>query len=56
MKEPAIAFLDYRVASNCKNLEDSYGMICVKCQKCGRKFKGGIMTEKSKGEKDSITP
>jgi hypothetical protein len=24
------------VLDNCKNLEDSYGEICVRCNKCGR--------------------
>ena len=28
---------DYRPADNCSNL-DSYGEICVRCGKCGRKF------------------
>ena len=27
--------IDYGVSKNCKN-PDSYGMICVKCNKCGR--------------------
>lgn len=32
------AHIDYSVSENCKN-PDSYGVICVKCGKCGRKFK-----------------
>lgn len=28
---------DYKPAPNCRN-SDSYGIICVKCGKCGRKF------------------
>ena len=28
--------MDYGVADNCKNLMESYGEICVKCNKCGR--------------------
>lgn len=27
---------DFAVVKDCKNLEDSYGEICVKCNKCGR--------------------
>ena len=30
-------FADYEPADNCVN-PDSYGMICVKCGQCGRKF------------------
>ncbi len=29
-------FDDYSVLDNCKNLESSFGEICVKCNKCGR--------------------
>ena len=28
--------LDYSVSKNCKNLLESYGEICVKCNKCHR--------------------
>ena len=28
--------IDYSVLDNCKNLEDSYGEICVQCNKCAR--------------------
>lgn len=28
--------VDYGVTDDCKNLEQSYGVICVKCNKCGR--------------------
>lgn len=28
--------VDFGVTENCQNLEDSYGEICVKCNKCGR--------------------
>ena len=31
------AFADFEPADNCVN-PDSYGMICVKCGQCGRKF------------------
>ena len=40
---PKMAFVDYCVAEDCKNLQDSYGEICVKCGKCGRKFKNGYL-------------
>lgn len=37
-------FVDYSCAKQCKNIEESYGMICVKCGKCGRKFNNdGVM-------------
>lgn len=28
--------LDMGIVKDCKNLEDSYGLICVKCNKCKR--------------------
>jgi len=28
--------LDYAALDNCQNIEDSYGEICVKCNRCGR--------------------
>ena len=28
--------IDYGVTDDCQNLEESYGEICVKCNKCGR--------------------
>lgn len=28
--------LDYRPIKCCQSLEETYGMICVKCNKCGR--------------------
>lgn len=31
-------FIDYAVSETCKNLVESYGMICVKCGECGREF------------------
>jgi hypothetical protein len=27
---------DVAVSNNCKNLSESYGEICVRCNKCGR--------------------
>lgn len=38
------AHIDYRPSNKCKN-SNSYGMICVKCGKCGRKFKDGVMVD-----------
>lgn len=35
-KETPKLFIDYAVSKNCKNLSESYGEICVKCNKCGR--------------------
>lgn len=35
-----MVFVDFGVIKDCKNLEMSYGEICVKCNKCGR-FKTG---------------
>ena len=29
-------FVDYSALDNCKNIEASYGEICVKCNRCGR--------------------
>lgn len=37
-------FVDYSVAEECKN-KDSYGVICVKCGECGRKFDEGIIID-----------
>lgn len=33
-----VSLVDHRVSPNCKNLNKSYGEICVKCGMCGRKF------------------
>ena len=35
-KETPKLFIDNAVSKNCKNLSESYGEICVKCNKCGR--------------------
>ena len=29
-------YISIRVTYDCKNLEESYGEICVRCNKCGR--------------------
>jgi len=29
-------YIDLQVVDGCQNLMESYGMICVKCNKCGR--------------------
>lgn len=34
--------VDYKPSPTCKNL-DSYGCICVKCGRCGRKFVKGVL-------------
>ena len=35
-------FADYEPSENCCN-DDSFGCVCVKCEKCGRKFINGIL-------------
>lgn len=35
-------FMDYEPAEKCCN-DDSFGAICVKCEKCGRKFIDGVL-------------
>lgn len=40
-------FYDYELAENCCN-DDSYRQICVKCEKCGRRFSKGILQGGSK--------
>lgn len=35
-------FLDYAPSKNCCN-DKSYGEVCVKCGKCGRKFIDGVL-------------
>ena len=37
-------FVDYEPSKNCCN-DDSYGAVCVKCEKCGRKFIDGVLWE-----------
>ena len=37
--------MDYVCAKECKNTEESFGEICLKCEKCGRKFNDGIMID-----------
>ena len=31
-----MVFTDYQAVDNCKNIEQSYGEICVHCNRCGR--------------------
>lgn len=38
----------YRPSENCKN-RDSYGIICIRCGKCGRKF---VKVNKIKNNRD----
>lgn len=35
--------IDYMPCKECKNLAETYEVICVKCGKCGRKFEDGIL-------------
>ena len=37
-------FIDYAPAENCSNIY-SFGEICVKCGKCGRKFVNATLQE-----------
>lgn len=39
---PKAFFLDYEPSENCCN-DDSFGSLCVKCGKCGRKFIDGVL-------------
>lgn len=43
-----IIHLDYGVSDNCQNLKESYGEVCVKCEKCGRKFTNGVLAKNKK--------
>lgn len=47
--------IDYSVLDNCKNLKDSYGEICVQCNKCGR-FCEGCVRPKSFCDKCARNP
>lgn len=37
-----VTFIDYEPSENCCN-DDSYGAVCVKCERCGRKFIDGVL-------------
>ena len=41
-KSYAVTFIDYEPSKNCCN-DDTYGALCVKCEKCGRKFIDGVL-------------
>ena len=41
--------VSYGVTDDCKNLEESYGEICVRCNKCGR-----FDEEKAENDKEEI--
>lgn len=43
-KSSAATFIDYEPSKNCCN-DDTYGALCVKCEKCGRKFIDGVLLE-----------
>lgn len=34
--EETLIFVDFAPLDGCQNVEESYGEICVKCNKCGR--------------------
>lgn len=36
-----IIFIDYEISDDCCN-EESFGCVCLKCEKCGRKFVNGL--------------
>jgi len=42
-------FIDIGVAADCKNLKESYGEICVKCNECGR-FEKSVEKKAENGE------
>ncbi len=46
---PKLYHIDTAVLKNCKNTAESYGEICVKCNKCGR-FDNHIDNAESDGE------
>ncbi len=35
-------FVDYEPSSTCCN-DESYGCLCIKCGRCGRKFEDGFL-------------
>ncbi len=37
-----IVFYDYEISNDCCN-ENSFGYVCLKCGKCGRKFIDGLL-------------
>ena len=36
-----VVFADYAPSENC--CDDSFGSLCIKCEKCGRRFVDGIL-------------
>lgn len=45
-----VAFMiDYAASDQCRN-EDSYGVICVRCGQCGRRFEDGFLVHRPEGE------
>lgn len=52
MSKEAILFLDFAPIKNCKN-KDTYGEICVQCNKCKR-FKGNEIREEAERVKNII--
>ena len=39
--------VDYAVSDNCQNLMESYGEICVHCNKCGKFCEGCVRPKES---------
>ena len=46
---PKVSFIDYEPSENCCNA-DTYGALCVKCEKCGRKFVDGVLAKGGGGD------
>ena len=40
VQREGLYFVEYRPSKNCCNRE-SYGQICLKCERCGRRFEDG---------------
>ena len=47
-QERKLFFIDYEPSENCCNTE-SYRQVCVKCEKCGRRFVGGVLQKEGEG-------
>lgn len=44
--------VSHGVSKDCKNKEESYGEVCVQCNKCGRFDKDGTGSEADNGNDD----
>lgn len=45
---PKGSFIDYKPSPNCCN-DDTFGSVCVKCERCGRKFIDGVLQKGGDG-------